>query len=98
MAPDDYCSPVLLRALARTPAVHALMKDVGFVPPPPDDPKRFNQVRPTRSREVLKKFGVEISEPRRAPAPPVPRSVWVGAGNANGQEIRVDRAQLFERV
>jgi hypothetical protein len=98
MATEDYCSPELLRAIARMPALQARMKDVGFVPPPPDDPKRFNPVRPTRSREVLKKFGVEIPEPRKAPASPVPRSVWVGAGNANGQEIRVDRAQVFERV
>src|SRR5947208_1999454 len=98
MATEDYCSPELLRALARTPAVHARMKDVGFVPSPPDDPKRFNQLRPTRSREVLKKFGVEIPEPRNAPAPPVPLSVWVGVRHPNGQEIRVDRAGLFERV
>src|SRR5439155_18224986 len=97
MATEDYCSAELLKELARTPAVQARMKKVGFVPPSPDDPKRFNQLRPTRSREVLKKFGVEIPEPHKAAAS-LPRSVWVGVGNANGQEIRVDRTQLFERV
>jgi hypothetical protein len=98
MATKDYCSPELLKELARTPAVHARMKDVGFVPPSPDDPKRFNQLQPTRSKEVLKKFGVETREPHKAPAPSVPRSVWIGVQYPSGQEIRVDRAELFERV
>jgi hypothetical protein len=98
MATADYCSPELLKQLARTPTVRARIKKVGFVPLPPDDPKRFNQFRPTRSREVLKKFGVEIPPPPAIPTSPPPRSVCVGVPRPNGREIRVDRAELFERV
>jgi ankyrin repeat protein len=98
LATGDYCSPELLKELARTPSMHARMKQVGFVPPSPDDPKRFNQLRPTRSREVLKKFGVEIPKPRNAPLPPLPHSVWVGARSPMGREIRMNRAEFFERV
>lgn len=95
VATADYCSPELLKALARTPSMHARMKKVGFIPPSQDDSTRYNQLRPTRSREVLKKFGVELPKP---PAPPVPRSIWVGSRNPYGQEIRMGREQLFERV
>lgn len=98
LATEDYCSPEILRELARTPSVRARMKDVGFISPLRDDPKRYDQPRPTRSREVLKKFGVELREPREATAPPVPRFVWIGVRRENGREIRVDRAELFERV
>ena len=95
LATGDYCSPALLRELGRTPSMLARMKKVGFVPPLEDDPKRFEHLRPTRSREVLKKFGVELPKP---PALPLPRSIWVGSRSPNGQEIRMGRAQLFERV
>jgi ankyrin repeat protein len=98
MATQDYCSPDLLRAVARTPAFQGRMKKVGFFPLSPDDPKRFHQLRPTRSREVLQKFGVEIPQPRKTAAPPVPRSVWIGPWSSNGKEIRIDRAALFKRV
>ena len=98
MAADDYCSPELLQALARTPAVRDRMKKVGFVPLPPDDPKYYSQFRPTRSREVLKKFGVEVPKPRNAPPPPPPRSVRIGPRQPNDREINMDRSELFERV
>lgn len=95
LATTDYCSAELLRQLARTPSMHARMKEVGFIPPSEDDPKRFSQLRPTRSREVLKKFGIELPKP---PAPPLPRTISVGAWGANRKEVKMDRAQLFERV
>src|SRR6267378_2148042 len=95
LATADYCSPEILRELARTPSMRARMKKVGFMPPSDDEKRRFDQLRPTRSREVLKKFGVEI--PKR-PARPQPQSVWVGHWHPNGREIKMDRAELFERV
>ncbi len=98
MTTADYCSPELLQALARTPAVRDRMKKVGFVPLSPDDPKRFTQLRPTRSREVLKKFSVEIRELRRASPPLPPRSARIGPRQPNGREINLDRSELFEHV
>ena len=95
LATADYCSPEVLKELARTSSIHARMKQVGFVPRSGDEPKRFDQLRPTRSREVLKKFGVEIPKP---PPLPLPQSVWVGHWQPNGREIKMDRAGLFERV
>jgi len=97
LATEDYCAPELLRELARTPAIRARMKAVGFLPPAPDERKSFTQLRPTRSREVLKKFGVDLPKPHKTPAPP-PSSVWIGHRRRDGPEIKLDRAQLFERV
>jgi hypothetical protein len=91
----DYCSPEILKELARTPSMRARMKKVGFLPPAHDEPRRVDQFRPTRSREVLKKFGVDVPKP---PPPPVPQSVWVGHWHPNGREIKVARNELFERV
>jgi hypothetical protein len=95
LARTDYSSPELLKQLARTPSMHARMKEVGFIPPSDDHPRRYNQLRPTRSREVLKKFGVELPKP---PPLPLPRSIRVGSWCQNAQEVKMDRAQLFERV
>jgi hypothetical protein len=75
--------------------MRARMKKVGFMPPSHDEKKRFDKLRPTRSREVLKKFGVEIPKP---PPLPLPQSVWVGHWQPNGREIKMNRAELFERV
>ena len=95
LAWGDRCSPELLKELARTPSMLARMKQVGFIPPSEDDPKRFSKPQPTRSRDVLKKFGVQLPKP---PPPPLPHSIWVGSRRANAQEIKMGRAQLFERV
>jgi len=95
LATADYCSPEILKELARTPSMRVRMKKVGFMPPSHDEKRRFDQVRPTRSREVLKKFAVEIPKP---PPLPLPQSVWVGHWQPNGREIKIGRAELFERV
>lgn len=95
MAWGDRCSPELLKELARTPSMLARMKQVGFIPPSEDDPKRFRRPQPTRSREVLKKFGVQLP---KLPPPPLPHSIWVGSSRPNGREVKLARAGLFERV
>jgi len=95
LAAADYCSPEILKELARTTSMRVRMKKVGFMPPSHDEKRRFDQLRPTRSREVLKKFGVEIPKP---PPLPLPQSVWVGRWKPNGREIKMARAELFERV
>jgi hypothetical protein len=98
LATEEYCSPEVLRELARTPAMRTRMRKVGFIPPSPDERHRFGELRPTRSREVLKKFGVEIPKPPKAPPTPAPRSVRIGPRHPNGQEIQLDREELYERV
>ena len=93
----DYCSPEILRELARTPAVRTRMQKVGFIPALQDAPSRLEQYGPTRSREVLKKCGVELPKPRKAPVR-LSRSIQIGVPRQNGREIRLDREVLFHRV
>jgi len=95
LAWGDRCSPELLKELARTPSMLARMKQVGFIPPSEDDPKRFRKPQPTRSRDVLKKFGVHLP---KAPPAPLPASIWVGSRSSTAHEIKLGRTQLFERV
>jgi len=95
LATADYSSPKILIELARTPSMRAKMKEVGFIPPSSDERTRYDQLRPTRAREVLKKFGVELPKPS---PPPPPRAMWVGSWTGNRKEIKIHRAQLFERV
>ena len=60
------------------------MREVGFIPLPHDHPRRWKQVRPTRSREVLKKFAIELQNAERGLAkacgrlriPLPPRGFW----------------------
>jgi len=68
------------------------MKEVGFIPWEDDSSRRVHETRPTRSREVLRKFGIELPKP----APTLPRTVRIGTWSTNGREIRLDRAGLFE--
>jgi hypothetical protein len=95
LATADYCSPEILKELARTPSMRVRMKKIGFIPPSNDDPRHFSQLRPTRSREVLKKFGVELP---KLPPPPPPMYVTVGPWRPDGKEVKMGRAQLFDRV
>jgi ankyrin repeat protein len=91
LALGDNCSPEVLRELARTPSMLARMKKVGFIESR-DERERWNHVRPTHSREVLKRLGIQSAFPTR----PVPRSVRIGQLTAN--KIEVNREELFERV
>lgn len=91
VATADYCSPNILRELARTPSMLARMKKVGFIESR-DERARWNQPQPTHSREVLKKLGIQPA----SPVQPVPRSVVIGQFTENG--IELTREELFERV
>jgi hypothetical protein len=94
LAMDSYCSPEILRELARTPSMRARMKKVGFIQSPVDQYQRFERIRPTRSREVLAKCGIEVPKP----APRLPYLVQIGNSRRTGREIRLSRESLFERV
>src|SRR5690606_30890387 len=96
-AGKDYCAPEILQELGRTSAIRRRMKEVGFIPPSPDDPDRHTRTRPTRSREVLRKFGVELPKPKKA-QPQLSRVEYIGPWHPGGREIRLDRKALFERV
>ena len=65
-AMDSYCSPEIVRELARTPSMRARVSKVGFIQSPVDQYQRFERIRPTRSREVLAKAGSKYQDPRRA--------------------------------
>jgi hypothetical protein len=97
LATKDYCAPEILREIARTPAMRRRMKEVGFIPSNEDDPRRFRRERPTRSREVLSKFGVELPKPPRV-EPVIPPEVWIGSRRPDALEIRISRQELLDRV
>jgi hypothetical protein len=95
LATADNCSPDILHEMARTPSMRARMQKVGFIPST-DERDRYNQYRPSHSREVLKRFGVEIKKPKQ-PKRPIPRTVRIATGS-KAEVITLDREQLFERV
>jgi hypothetical protein len=99
LAMDDYCSTQVLKELARTPSMRERMQKVGFIPSS-DERHRFNQFRPTGSRDVLKRFGVQVSEPKgpKVTAPTRPRSVRLARRTPSGETIQLNRDELFERV
>lgn len=93
LAKDTHCAPEILLALARTPAMHARLKEAGFSHAPLVG-DRFDRPRPTRAREVLIKLGI---------APPkikhrLPPTVTVGRWHPRAREVRTDREKLFEQV
>ena len=94
LAKDDYCSPTILRDLAKTPTIRARMKKVGFIPSPPDPKRALYQSRPTRSKDVLAKCGIELPKPK----PRLPHTIQIGGWRRDGREVRLDRAALFDRV
>jgi hypothetical protein len=74
--------------------MRARMKNVGFFPPSSDEPTSFYRYRPTRARQVLSRFGIQLPKPKRS----IPREVRIGTWRRDGREIRLKRAELFERV
>src|SRR5438105_15832280 len=58
--------------------------------------RRWEQARRTRSREVVKQFGIELPKPK--PERWIPRTVTIGPRRPGGKEVRLARAALFERV
>ncbi len=109
LASNDYCSASILHDLGRTPAMRERMRKVGFIPLPPDNRQWYYQSRPTRSRDVLLKFGIELKETRKptprqraAPSrfvtPSVLDTMEIGIRHPDRQQIRLSRAALFEKV
>jgi hypothetical protein len=101
LAKDQHCAPEILTELGRTPAMRRRMREVGFLPASPDDRDRHERYRPTRSREVLSRFGIEVPKPKvekREAVQHLPRTVSIGSRRPGSQQVRLDRAELFERV
>jgi hypothetical protein len=96
-AKHDYCSPEVLRELGRTQSIRARMKKVGFIPPAEEDRGRFGHCRPTGAKKVLSSFGVDLPK-RKKQRPRLPPSVSIGPWSRDGEEIRMDRATLFDIV
>ena len=92
LAKDDHCAPTILQALGRTPTIRARMSKVGFIPTMANDARWFE--RPTRSREVLSKFGVALPTVQRR----LPPCIEVGPSRRATHDVRLDRRTLFERV
>ncbi|HSW29042.1 MAG TPA: hypothetical protein VLH75_06030 [Longimicrobiales bacterium] len=93
---DDYCSPEILAELGRTQAMRARMKRVGFIPSDSDARDRYWRTRPSRSGEVLRKFGITLPKPE--PRAWLPSTVWIGTRCGGSQELRMTRAELAERI
>ena len=94
LATDDYCSTEILTELTRTPAMRSRMKEVGFIPAT-DKPNRRSRCGPALSRAVLTKCSVVLPKP---PEPPLPSTVRIGPWRRDSKELRMQRAELFERV
>ena len=105
-ATGDHVAPEILIELGRTPAFRKRMKDVCFIPPGPKDParlhRRYERDRPTRSHEVLAKFGIRLPKPKAPPSPPgpppPPRIEQIGRRRPGSREIRLTREELYQRV
>jgi hypothetical protein len=65
----------------------------------PGTPERFQfgHYRPTGAKRVLSCFGVNLPK-RKKQRPRLPPSVSIGAWSRDGEEIRMDRATLFDIV
>jgi hypothetical protein len=97
LAMEEHCSGRILIELARTPSMLARMKKVGFIPSQ-DASDRYGQLRPTHSREVVKRFGIQQLKVRQAKtlASRVPRSITIG--RHAGKPVELSREQLYELV
>ncbi len=103
LATKDYCSPDILREIARTPAMRRRMKEVGFIPPDADtdDRKRLRRDPPTRSAEVRSKFGIELPKPQPAVSnaeQKLPRETSIGSRRPGTRRTTISRQELYERV
>lgn len=99
LATKDYCEPEILAELGRTAAMRRKMKEVGFLASDETDRSRYRSFRerPTGSLRVRRKFGVE--PPTRPESErPLPRIIYLGRSQPGGREVRMTRAELFERV
>jgi hypothetical protein len=97
LAMQDYCSADVLGEIGRTPAFRRRMKEAGFIPPDENDRRRKPYDPPTRAREVLRKFAIELPKPAAAEQY-LPRQAWIGQRRAGATEQTITREQLFERV
>jgi hypothetical protein len=93
LAADDHCDREILVELGRTAAMRRRMKRVGFIPSEETTPVN----RPTRSREVLARFGVELPKPKKQEIR-LPHTVQIGGWRPGAHRIVLDRCELYERV
>jgi hypothetical protein len=63
LATDNYCSDEVLTELARTSAIRKRMRKLELIPATPTGRSEFDRSRPTRAREVLARFGIEVRKP-----------------------------------
>ena len=96
LATEGHCEQENLRELARTPSMLRRLKRVGFIHASLGEPGQVPQPRPTRAREVLSKLGVVVPKPAKPLR--LPRTVRIGPSRANGGQVRLDRAGLYEAV
>lgn len=97
LAEGDHCAPEILSELGRTPAIRKKMAKVGFYPQAEEDRQQRERIRPTRSREVLKKLGIEVPKPPK-PERPRPHTVEVAPERRGRRPMELSREELYERV
>lgn len=106
LAAEGHCSPEVLAELARTEAIRRRMRKTRLLPSRPNERKPFDPERPTpMQRQTASRFGIELPTPKK---PKVERSKVekprlsgterIGGWRRSGRDLRLDRAQLFERV
>lgn len=98
LAQDDHCSSEVLTELARTPSIRKKMKRLRFIPESWPDRSEFDRSSPSRGREILARFGIEMRKERTKTARRLPPRVRIGPRRGDGTDLRLDRAALFDRV
>ncbi|MGH9389452.1 MAG: hypothetical protein ACRD1Z_07545, partial [Vicinamibacteria bacterium] len=92
LAKGSHVDPAIPQALGRTPAIRARMAKVGFTWTLPSNHNPWD--RPTRSREVLTKFGVAPPKTEKR----LPRVAHIGSSRGATQHLHLDRKDFYERV
>jgi hypothetical protein len=101
LAAEGHCSPDVLAELARTEAIRRRMRKARLLPPRPKERTALDPDRPTpKQRQMAARFGIELPKPKKPKVekPRLAGTERIGGWRRAGRDLRLDRAQLFERV
>jgi hypothetical protein len=106
LAAEGHCSPEVLAELARTEAIRRRMREARLLPPRPKERRPFEPERPTpKQRQTASRFGIELPKPKKSKVekskvgkPRLSGTERIGGWRRPGRDLRLDRAQLFDRV
>jgi hypothetical protein len=103
LAKSDYCAPEILKEIGRTPSMRKRFEGLGYLEKNEDLDDRGRwayryRPRPTHATRVARSFGVEPPKPTKQAPRRTPAYTRIGPARRNGQEMRLTRKDLYERV